>query len=216
MRTRVRIAVLVLTSICTAVGQTPSLVDGFSRKPGGPPPKYSTEEFHLLTIKLLMERPSPLQSGKRAELRIPAKANGDSEGNANGILGRRRTVLRAQQRWHLDFGTSVRLRQEEPLRRRSGGRLAQARKGVRGKGRSPFPRLITVETQPVSQRGTEQARRAFADWPGYPPILGRCDGDLDHSRSTRRTWTEAHFAPRTLRRADNAHWFSRFQAQDAG
>jgi len=63
MRTRVRIAVLVLTSICAAVGQTPSLVDGFSPKPGGPPPKYSAEEFRLLTIKLLMERPSPLQVG---------------------------------------------------------------------------------------------------------------------------------------------------------
>jgi adenylate cyclase len=39
----------------------------------------------------------------------------------------------------------------------------------------------------VSQRGTEQVRRAFADWPGCPPILGRCHGDLDHSCSTRLT-----------------------------
>jgi hypothetical protein len=63
MKARIRIAVLALTSICAAVGQTPSIIDSFSVEPGGPPPKYTPEEFRLLTIKLLMERPSPLLVG---------------------------------------------------------------------------------------------------------------------------------------------------------
>jgi hypothetical protein len=75
MKTRVRIAVLVLTSICAAVGQTPSVVDGFSLRPGGPPhPKYSNEEFRLLTIKRLMERPSPLQVGNAQLYRLGDQA----------------------------------------------------------------------------------------------------------------------------------------------
>jgi len=63
MKTELRIALLLLTSICAAVGQIPSVVDGSSVKPGGAHPKYSAEEFRLLTIKRLMERPSPLQVG---------------------------------------------------------------------------------------------------------------------------------------------------------
>jgi hypothetical protein len=63
MKTKVRIVALVLTFICAAVGQTPSIVDGFSVRPRGPHPKYSAEEFRLLTIKRLMEQPSPLQVG---------------------------------------------------------------------------------------------------------------------------------------------------------
>jgi hypothetical protein len=63
MKTRIRTAFLCLTSICAALGQTPSIVDGISSRPGGPHPKYSVEEFRLLTIKRLMERPSPLQVG---------------------------------------------------------------------------------------------------------------------------------------------------------
>jgi hypothetical protein len=49
-------------------------------------------------------------------VRIPPKVNADSEGNANGIPGRRRTVHGAQRRWHLDCARSVRLRQEKPIR----------------------------------------------------------------------------------------------------
>jgi antirestriction protein ArdC len=49
-------------------------------------------------------------------LSIPAKANTDSGGNANGIPGRRRAVFGAQRRWHFDCGTSVRLRQGKPVR----------------------------------------------------------------------------------------------------
>jgi hypothetical protein len=63
MKTRVRIVVLVLTFICAAVGQTPSGLDGFSVRPGGSHPKYSAEDFRLLTIKRLMEQPSPLLVG---------------------------------------------------------------------------------------------------------------------------------------------------------
>ena len=63
MKTRVRIAVLFLTSIYAALGQTPRIVYGTSLKPGGPHPKYSAVEFRLLTMKRLMERPSPLQVG---------------------------------------------------------------------------------------------------------------------------------------------------------
>ena len=53
------------------------------------------------------------ESAKRLLLEwlgIPAKANTDSGGNANGIPGRRRTVLGAQRRWPFDWQASVRLR----------------------------------------------------------------------------------------------------------
>jgi len=49
-------------------------------------------------------------------VRIPAKANADSEGNANGIPGRRRTFSERSERWHFDCAGSVRLRQEKPVR----------------------------------------------------------------------------------------------------
>src|SRR5665213_1802429 len=56
------------------------------------------------------------QNAQPQLVRIPTKANTDSEGNANGIPGRRRTVFGAQRRWQLDCGTSVRLRQGKPVR----------------------------------------------------------------------------------------------------
>src|SRR5258708_3126895 len=49
-------------------------------------------------------------------VRIPPKVNADSEGNANGIPGRRRTVHGAHRRWLLDCARSVRLPQEQPIR----------------------------------------------------------------------------------------------------
>ena len=58
------------------------------------------------------------ESAKRLLLEwlgIPAKANTDSGGNANGIPGRRRTVLGAQRRWPFDWLASVRLRQGKVL-----------------------------------------------------------------------------------------------------
>jgi len=67
-------------------------------------------------------------------VRIPAKANADSEGNANGIPGRRRTFSERS-----DAGTSI--VQEvfgfvkRNLSERSEGRMPRAEKGVRGKGR---------------------------------------------------------------------------------
>ena len=63
MNARVRIVVLVLTSVCAAAGQIPGPFDGRSLKPGGPPVKYTAEEFRVLTLKRLMEHPSPLQVG---------------------------------------------------------------------------------------------------------------------------------------------------------
>jgi hypothetical protein len=78
-------------------------------------------------------------------MRIPAKVNADSGGNANGIPSRRRTVVGAWQRWHLDCAGSVRLRQEKLVRNgpeRSGRRVPLAEKGVRGKGRQPLSRMV--------------------------------------------------------------------------
>jgi len=66
-------------------------------------------------------------------LRIPAKANADSEGNANGVPDRRRTVLGAQRRWHLDCAGTVRLRQEK-LSGAQRRKDAAAGMGVWGKG----------------------------------------------------------------------------------
>jgi hypothetical protein len=64
MKTRACIVVLVLTFICGAGGQTPSIVDSYSLKPPPTPRvKYSAEEYRLLTIEHLMEQPSPLQVG---------------------------------------------------------------------------------------------------------------------------------------------------------
>jgi hypothetical protein len=63
MKTRVRIVVLVLTFVCAAVGQTPSIVESYSLKPVGTPPKYSAEESRVLLIKRLMEQPSPSPAG---------------------------------------------------------------------------------------------------------------------------------------------------------
>jgi uncharacterized damage-inducible protein DinB len=102
------------------------------------------EGYHHGQIKLALKLAGRPLSDKEAgpvtwgvwmrKMRIPAKANADSEGNANGIPGRRRTVLGAKRRWHFDCAGSVRLRQEKPIRSAAEeGPLAE--KGVRGKGR---------------------------------------------------------------------------------
>jgi hypothetical protein len=77
--------------------------------------------------------------GYLGKLRIPAKANTDSEGNANGIPGRRRTVVGAQRRWHFDCGTSVRLRQGEPVRSATEEERWLRRKGCGERGAALVP-----------------------------------------------------------------------------
>ena len=76
-------------------------------------------------------------------LRIPAKASTDSGGNANGIPGRRRTVLGAQRRWHFDCARSVRHRQVKLIRSEAEVAGPLAKKGVRGKDGTSCPRLGT-------------------------------------------------------------------------
>ncbi len=71
-------------------------------------------------------------------LRIPAKVNAISEGNANGIPGRMRKVFGAQRRWLLDSVVSVRLRQGKTIRSAAEEHGPLAEKGARGKGRQPF------------------------------------------------------------------------------
>src|SRR6266849_9808744 len=85
-------------------------------------------------------------------LRIPAKTNTDSEGNANGIPGRRRTVVGAQRRWQLDCAGSVRVRQEKPVRS-----AAQVDRRKRGKGcgertARPVPAQYTVTRRALARR----------------------------------------------------------------
>src|SRR6185437_11601914 len=79
-------------------------------------------------------------------MRIPAKVNADSEGNANGIPGRRRTDFGAQRRWHFDCAGSVRLRQEKPIRSAAEEQCRKQRKGCGERDGSPFLRLSNVET----------------------------------------------------------------------
>src|SRR5208283_4914743 len=72
-------------------------------------------------------------------VRIPAKANADSGGNANGIPGRRRTVLGAKRRWHFDCAGGVRLRQGKPNRSAAQARCRKRRKGCGERGAALVP-----------------------------------------------------------------------------
>src|ERR1700679_4015619 len=70
---------------------------------------------------------------------IPAKANADSGGNANGIPGRRRTVIGAKRRWHFDCARSVRLRQGKPVRSVAEEERHKRRKGCGERGAPLVP-----------------------------------------------------------------------------
>lgn len=88
-------------------------------------------------------------SPRLPQMRIPTKENADSEGNANGIPGRRRTVFGAQRRWLLDCAASVRLRQEKlsGAKRRQG-----AASGERGVGKGAAALFPTPARQKPGER----------------------------------------------------------------
>jgi hypothetical protein len=104
--------------------------------------KHETSEKDKFR-SLLRELLDAERNRKSEQLRIPAKANTDSGGNANGIPGRRRTVLGAQRRWHFDCARSVRHRQVKLIRSEAEVAGPLAKKGVRGKDGTSCPRLGT-------------------------------------------------------------------------
>src|SRR5712691_10260990 len=103
--------------------------------------------------------------------RIPAKANGDSEGNANGIPGRRRTVSERS-----DAGISIVQEVFVFVKRNLSGAQRrtrpQAEKEVRGKGRQPFSLPSFGET-PASVSSTAARCHVFCASSRH---AFRCDG----------------------------------------
>src|SRR5712692_9628833 len=104
-------------------------------------------------------------------LRIPAKANADSEGNANGIPGRRRKVSERS-----DAGISIVPEVFVFVKRNLSGAQRrtrpQAEKGVRGKGRQPFSLPSFGETL-ASVSSTAASCRVFY---ASSHLAFRCDG----------------------------------------
>ena len=113
---------------------------------------------------------------------IPPKANADSEGNANGVPVRRRTVLGAQRRWQLDCAGSVRVRQGKPSGAKR-GTAPQTEKGARGKGRQPL-------SPPSAHRNPASVSSPYCASCAWNRLSSRCGGHCEPAGRgcCRRLW----------------------------
>jgi hypothetical protein len=114
------------------------------------------------------------------QLRIPAKANPDSEGNANGIPGRRRKVSERR-----DAGISIVQEVFVFVKKNLSGAQRrtppEAEKGVRGKGRQPFSPPQLSATQASVSSTAARCQRAESQF-GLRWKARRDDADQDRSQ----------------------------------